>query len=101
MSAGNGCAHASDAPGAAGAPPPLATKIHRSTVRDLRAHATAKYGGLGPWERAFQQRRSVPIGAELYRVSVFFGRITQNSFPSGSASPVQASAPVCPMSTRR
>ena len=28
------------------------------------------------------------------------GRITQNSFPSGSASTVQDSAPVCPMSTR-
>jgi hypothetical protein len=47
------------------------------------------------------QGRSVPTGAEPYRVSVSFGRITQNSFPSGSASTVQDSAPVCPMSTRR
>ena len=36
-----------------------------------------------------------------YRMSVSLGRITQNSFPSGSASTVQDSSPVCPMSTRR
>jgi hypothetical protein len=35
------------------------------------------------------------------RMSVSFGRTTQNSFPSGSARTVQDSAPVCPMSTRR
>ena len=34
-------------------------------------------------------------------MSVCFGRTTQNSFPSGSARTAQASAPVCPMSTRR
>ena len=42
-----------------------------------------------------------PASAEPYRVSVSFGRITQNSLPSGSARTVQDSAPVCPMSTRR
>ena len=33
-------------------------------------------------------------GAEPYRMSVSFGRITQNSFPSGSARTVQDSSPV-------
>jgi transposase len=37
----------------------------------------------------------------LQVTSVRFGRRTQNSFPSGSASTVQDSSPVCPMSTRR
>jgi hypothetical protein len=34
-------------------------------------------------------------------MSVRLGRTTQNSLPSGSASTVQDSWPVCPMSTRR
>jgi len=34
------------------------------------------------------QGRSVPTGAEPYRVSVSFGRITQDSFPRGR--PVQS-----------
>src|ERR1700722_2942890 len=45
-------------------------------------------------------RGMLPAGAEPYWMSVSFGRITQNSFPSGSASTVQDSAPGCPMSTR-
>jgi hypothetical protein len=46
------------------------------------------------------QGRPVAAGAERYRMSVSFGRITQNSFPSGSASTVQDSSPVYPMSAR-
>src|SRR5689334_16765633 len=46
-------------------------------------------------------RTAAALTAQPYRVSVSFGRTTQNSFPSGSARTVQDSAPVCPMSTRR
>ena len=41
------------------------------------------------------------LGAEPHRMSVSFEHTTQNSFPSGSASTVQDSAPVWPMSTWR
>src|SRR5580704_2352553 len=47
------------------------------------------------------QGLSTVLGAEPHRVSVSFGRTTQNSFPSGSARTVQDSVPVWPMSTRR
>ena len=47
------------------------------------------------------QGLSAVLDAEPHRMSVSFGRTTQNSFPSGSARTVQDSAPVCPMSTRR
>ena len=40
-------------------------------------------------------------GAEPQRMSVSFGRTTQNSLSSGSARTVQDSTPVCPISTRR
>jgi hypothetical protein len=41
------------------------------------------------------------LGGRPYRMSVSFGRTTQNSFPSGSARTVQDSAPVWPISVRR
>jgi hypothetical protein len=47
------------------------------------------------------QGLSAVLGAEPHRMSVSFGRTTQNSFPSGSARTVQDSAPVWPMSARR
>ena len=47
------------------------------------------------------QGLSAVLGAEPHRMSVSFGRTTQNSFPSGSARTVQDSAPVWPVSARR
>jgi hypothetical protein len=47
------------------------------------------------------QGLSAVLGVELDRMSVSFGRTTQNSFPSGSARTVQDSAPVCPARPER
>jgi hypothetical protein len=50
---------------------------------------------------ATRPRRDPRTRVQPQRMSVSFGRTTQNSLPSGSARTVQDSAPVCPMSTRR
>ena len=65
------------------------------------ANAEDASRGLHHCAPSHGQGLSAVLSAELHRMSVSFGRTTQNSFPSGSARTVQDSAPVCPMSTRR